>query len=449
MKKLLFLIAILSVSSLSTQLSGQTLSGVLYDNEGDDINNEEIVIEIKVCADTSHLFTKIDTVMTSDYGIFSSDLTDLFKQHPAMGADSITYSIKFTYRQETIETEKKKWTNVRFANQAGSTAHADHALTSDVSNSTLKFPALSNLQTDKDGVLIVGAQGGTDEFKRADINYDGQGLYTFELGEDPALSVVRNLELQALTEAMQNTPPDNNPYIWTFSNDGNSNSVELQHHWMSDVPDYSDFFNVSQNLDGDPVLTEDQLAGQVQSSPPGHRSVFIQPNSATGRNDVFLASPLAFTDTVDMVVTTFLNPPVKVQTTDGNILNIVPNASYTAMGNKAACFQFFFENGPSPLIGEIYDNKSNSFLAYNSQLWSNFKNSSKESFEDGLERNFPDLVRYVDVGSKKNQRAINYSGLIPLLSKAIDEQNDIIQSQQKQIDELKTMVEELIKAQKQ
>ena len=58
-----------------------------------------------------------------------------------------------------------------------------------------------------------------------------------------------------------------------------------------------------------------------------------------------------------------------------------------------------------------------------------------------LEEVFPELVHTADDGFK----SVEYSTLAPILIEAIKEQQTIIDNQQKQIDELKRMVEELMK----
>ena len=58
-----------------------------------------------------------------------------------------------------------------------------------------------------------------------------------------------------------------------------------------------------------------------------------------------------------------------------------------------------------------------------------------------LEKEFPELVSTADDGFK----SVEYSTLAPILIEAMKEQQAIIDNQQKQIDELKKLVEELMK----
>ena len=60
---------------------------------------------------------------------------------------------------------------------------------------------------------------------------------------------------------------------------------------------------------------------------------------------------------------------------------------------------------------------------------------------------YPELVQDISIeinGKETTEKYVHYTALIPLLSKAIKEQSDIINSQQKEIDTLKKLVESLI-----
>ena len=58
-----------------------------------------------------------------------------------------------------------------------------------------------------------------------------------------------------------------------------------------------------------------------------------------------------------------------------------------------------------------------------------------------VQKLFPELVKE----NKDGVLAVNYSGLIPVLIEGMKEQQQIIDRQQKQIDELKIMLEKIIK----
>ncbi|NNE27593.1 MAG: hypothetical protein HKN09_12185, partial [Saprospiraceae bacterium] len=264
MKKRLFICMTLCAFLSTTNLSGQKIGGILVDEDDKTIDNEEIELMVFVCKNGDSLFTKNDTLVTKDYGVFSTDLTDDFKSHPVGSKDTISYQLIYTYRGEEIMTEKKVWSNVRFASQA---SVADHATTSDVSATTLSYPSIA-IHTDKDGLVIISEEGNPAPFKRADINYNGQGLYTFELGEDPSLAVIRNMELEAITNAINSIPPDGQNHILTLNNSGSEVNFQTQHHWASDVMASQDlFYNVTRDPAGNIVLNEDHLTNTLINAP--------------------------------------------------------------------------------------------------------------------------------------------------------------------------------------
>ena len=57
-----------------------------------------------------------------------------------------------------------------------------------------------------------------------------------------------------------------------------------------------------------------------------------------------------------------------------------------------------------------------------------------------IEKVFPELV-----SESNGVKSVNYQGLVPVLINALKEQNDRMKVQQSQIDELKTIVQGLIK----
>jgi hypothetical protein len=57
-----------------------------------------------------------------------------------------------------------------------------------------------------------------------------------------------------------------------------------------------------------------------------------------------------------------------------------------------------------------------------------------------IEKVFPELV-----SESNGVKSVNYQGLVPVLINALKEQNDRMKVQQSQIDELKTIVQGLVK----
>ena len=208
MKKLLFACMFLCAFLFISNLSGQKIGGILVDDDDDAIENEEIELMVIVCKNGDSLFTKNDTVMTKDYGVFESDLTDDFKKHPVTNKDTISYQLKYKYRGEEIETEKKVWSNVRFASQA---SIADHASTAD---------ELIGLN----GVLEEGKQGLLLGIQMDKMNYSA-----VEVPDDPGMQFLSNTRGDLVLETLDTSEPgllsidvSGSPGTIAIPNDGNS-----------------------------------------------------------------------------------------------------------------------------------------------------------------------------------------------------------------------------------
>jgi hypothetical protein len=544
---------------LFSNTNAQMIGGVLVDDEDKAIENEEIIIEVQICKNGDSLFTKKDTVMTKDYGIFSTDLTEEFKANPVTKKDKVEYSIKYTYRGDTIETDKAELTSVQFANEASNAEHAnesDHAL---IADHAMVADGLTGLdQTVPDGAagIVIGENnGGTFSFNSAPIPNDmgfqflnntpsGMTLQPVPPPLDQGIILIKNNGSGFQTEMVELPPTGENLNVSltssggiTFSEDALANAynasseegIQLINNSSSGVTlepvptpivsgilllnntgseliietaeipiiEYR-YLNINTTGGGGITFSEDHFADALNTSSgnPGIKDVFVRNDGTVELTENRLENLFTHTWTEDMhdnsligvgnngngqpSLTFFQNrvnnllnnynsenngsligvgedtngdPFVRfvkeiINSSGSSFINFVPNDSYGAMTNRAVCADGFFPFS-SPLLPDLETQKSNNSLATNNSFWTSSNEKNTLDFIENIKIKYPQLVRQVnfsDYGHEGKKEAVDMMALIPLLSKSLAEQSEIIDQQQKQIDDLKILVNDLIKA---
>ncbi len=122
------------------------------------------------------------------------------------------------------------------------------------------------------------------------------------------------------------------------------------------------------------------------------------------------------------------------------------------MFDGVICADDLFLNAPK--FRELLQSKSCGALAAINMLWGSKKNVSDSDFVNNVEDVFPSLVRQIHLQTNDGpvkQKRINMNPLVAILSKAVADQQDIINDQQlqmdeqqKQIDRLQSMVEKIM-----
>lgn len=466
MKQLFTFLFLLLCICLSVTVTGQKISGFLVDKDDESIDNEELEITIRVCKNQDSLFQVKDTVMTKDYGVFQTkNLKKYFDANPTKTSDTIRYEITYRYRTQEITTGKVVWDVTRISNQS---INSDHALEADHAVSAGTLDGLDSSIPIGNSALITGNNENGD-VKINTVPYpDEPGRYYFRLDENDH---VAELELDRINELIEEVDPGSDPFSFRKDQDG---KVETWHLWnnIEDDPGFYDFerkedgsigfkqdefsritgnvnfagrFNVSRDDDGLIELLDAAMASLEDDWEPhmGTRNLAIR-DDGYGFADPFLATP-AF-DTDPNGDKRFTGPAqFDNEFQSGPFFRTNHDFLYSAMGDGPFCAEDFFVG--SPLLEKIEIEKSNSILSINNGLWNRESESVQKDFVNNLKESYPMLVREIDfteLNGTGKQVVVDYVSLVPVLSKAIKEQSEIIEKQQKEVKELKMLVEKLI-----
>ncbi len=495
MKRLLGLSCLFLLFSFITELDAQKISGLLVDKDDNSIDNEELEITIRVCKNQDSLFQIMDTVTTKDYGIFQTkDLKMYFDANPTKTSDTIRYEITYRYRTEDVTTGKLKWAGVRISNQSAHSNHAseaDHAFVADEANGLRGL----NFDFGDSGFVTAVKTNGQTSFNV--LNYPSQGTYntvidqsgtasfSFDtwanlLDDQPNESEVFGVRKDingrpALARVQFWGTEEEGPYNIAF--DANGDPTVIRDIVTDAVDDFqgTGLGNFSFDANGDIIITLDELNNALLDASPGTKNVFIDEggtpqftddrlaglfdtwteiddNSLIGTQDDGNGNPLlTFFDphiTGGPNGESLLNSPVVInQTPSGtDFISFPLNGSYGAMSNSNICATGFFPYN-SPLLPDLETNKSASFISKNTSLWQKSKDTGRVDFINNIKNLYPEIVREVDYspyGIPGKKETVDMMALVPLLSKSIKEQSDIIEDQQKQINELTALVEKLI-----
>lgn len=412
MKTILKFTGIFILSTLIVQPSfGQKLWGFVKDKDGEDIVNEELIIEVQICKNGDSLFTKKDTIVTKTLGAFESDLTAEFEASDATNKDTISYALKFIYEGETIESEKKVWHVQLKSRSADHASQADNSVRAEVADFAIDANhALTAIDAENafSATNAINAQHATNsmmaDWSASTMSYPDLDLVDFHGADEAFIGGVKT----GNQINYKSVPIPSSPGSYDLQVD-ESGSLSFEANALANI------FNSANP--GNYVIMLTDTSGNLVSYPFVHN-----------QNTTNLQGQLMVQDNITQAILNYLD-------------------AYGGMFIGAVCADNFFQN-KSPILNKIEKEKSIEWSTRNTMLWESEEGDlSDHDFHGQVRHLFPDLIREVPLPEKAEgdtEEYVDYTAMIPLLSKVLSEQQAKIDKQETEIEELKKMVLSLL-----